>query len=79
MGVKIKKKNIKKVDKKMVEKKVGSKKVGEKNQKIKKKSGVEKSKQAVVEVCWMVSQEQLFPPHTTHSLSSCEASILGWL
>ena len=34
----------------MVEKKVGSKKVGEKNQKIKKKSGVEKSKQAVVEV-----------------------------
>ena len=34
----------------MVEKKVGSKKVGEKNQKIKKKRGVEKSKQAVVEV-----------------------------
>ena len=34
----------------MVEKKVGSKKVREKNQKIKKKSGVEKSKQAVVEV-----------------------------
>ena len=34
----------------MVEKKVGSKKVREKNQNIKKKSGVEKSKQAVVEV-----------------------------
>ena len=50
MGVKIKKKISKKLIKKWWKKKVGSKKVREKNQNIKKKSGVEKSKQAVVEV-----------------------------
>ena len=50
MGVKIKKKIIKKVEKKWWKKKRGKKKLGKKIKKVFKKSGGEKSKQAVVEV-----------------------------